>query len=126
MFDTPDIDLGARATGPTLRYILNNPANADGTPGGPRDLTGSTVVLKYQKRGTTDPVVTRNATVVGSSAPGAIDIDWGATGGAIPSGEYDARFEETTGSGRLIPYPDGPREDGTEFYWLHVAADFAS
>lgn len=118
-----DINLGAGDRSPSRQVVLTKANTEDGSPGGPENLTGATIVFRYQKRGTTDTPTELPVSIIGDPTDGLVQLDWPAP---VPSGDYDCRFVATLGSGLPQSWPDGPDVDGTEFYWLHVTADFAS
>lgn len=124
---SPDIPLGPGDTAPITRLTFRNPNQDDGSPGDPIDITGATVTVKYQNRNGTTPWVVRTPTIVPAPAVGDIDIDWLATGGPVPPGDYDLRAIAVLSSGHQITVPNGAKPGDPiteEFLWMHVARDF--
>jgi hypothetical protein len=125
----PDINLGPGDTGPVLQDTLNNGNLPDGSPGGPMDLTGATVVFEYQDRGQTANPVTRPVTIVGDPTQGNVELDWMTTGGPVAPGDYDCRYVVTFADGHQVTVPDGTELTDTgqvadRFLWLHVGRAF--
>jgi len=125
----PDIFLGPGDTDQT-EIILDNPDAADGSSGGPFDLTGAqSVVVKHHPRDGSAATTTRAAIVLqsGTTNEGAIAIDW-LIGGAPPPGDHRLRVVVVDAAGRQRTWPRGPDldlPDGTNasWWWLQVARD---
>lgn len=117
--ENADIILGPGDGAPTTDRQLLGPQDEDGNEGGPVNLTGATVVLKYQRRDRTQAAVSVSAAIVGDPTLGNVSVDWGpVTPKPTPGLEYDARFVATLAGGRQMTFPN------VGFLWMHVSADF--
>jgi len=125
---SPHIRLAAGDTAPMTEDQLIGPETDEKPDGAPIDLTGATVVLRFQNRDGLSAAVSRAATVVSPATSGLVRLDWLATGGAVAPGEYDARWIITFGDGHVMSIPDGDDagDDADSFLWMHVARDFVT
>jgi len=134
---SPDINLGPGDTAPILTQVLVGPNNADGSPGDPLDLTGCTVIFRFQLRAGTVAAEDRAVAVTSPATAGGTSLDWLATGGRLDAGgnvlglDYNARYIVSYPSGHQVSIPNGidpffGENEVREFLWLRVAADFAS
>jgi hypothetical protein len=133
---SPDIFLAAGDTGPVTVYTLNDANAADGSAGGAMDLTGASVVVRYQPKNRSVAMVQRPAPVLGDPTLGQVEVDWGLNGGPPAVGNYNLRFVATLSDGHIVSFPNGDRNlsnggesfdaDDDSFFWLQVAPDFAA
>lgn len=129
-----DIFLGPGDTAPITRYVLRGPNKDDGSDGDPLDLSGCTIVFRYQPRDGSVAVASRNVTVFGDPTLGDTELDWLATGGGISPGDYNARYRITFPAGHVLHVPNGDQrlirgEDSLPaptFFWMQVAPDFVT
>jgi len=131
----PDILLGPGDTAPLLEQILTAPNKPDGSIGDALDLTGASVVFKYQPRDASVAAAERSVGVNSDPTTGKTTLDWLATGGRLDAGgnatglDFNARYVVTYPSGHQLSIPNGldaffGETEIREFLWLRVAADF--
>jgi len=133
---SPDIFLAAGDTAPIVQFTLRGPVTEDGSEGDALDLTGCTIVFRFQPQNRGAGPADRAVTIVGDPALGQTELDWMATGGTIAAGDYVGRYIVTYPDGHRVSVPNGDRtassgQDASgpgddSFFFLQVAPDFTA